>query len=103
MEKHLLITISIQELKDIIQDVVRSELERNQKTSIQAQPNKTEYLSRNQVAKILGISLPTLGKYIKDGLIPASRLSKRVLIERKDLENSLTKIRTIKYSRAISM
>jgi len=42
----------------------------------------TEILDRRQVAELLKISLPTLLKRTQDGVIPCTRIGRRVLFER---------------------
>ena len=51
--------------------------------------------SRQQTAKILGIALSTLSEKTKSGEITASRFGNRVLYSDADIQNSLTKIRTV--------
>jgi hypothetical protein len=99
MEKHLLITFSIQEFKDLIHDAVSSEMKANKRITVLSEACKTEYLTRNQVSKMLGVCPKTLSTWITKGLIPASRLAGKIYIERKDVEESLVKIRTIKHAR----
>lgn len=101
MERNIIITISIQELRDLIHEAVRSELKAHQ-TEIKSNTHKPEYLSRNQVAQMLGVCAPTLSAYIKRGLIPASRVSGKILLNRKEVEDALIKIRTIKHQRRLA-
>lgn len=53
------------------------------------------YFSRQETAKILGIALSTLHDKTKTGEITASRLGGRVLYSDADIQNALTKIRTV--------
>ena len=53
------------------------------------------YHSRGETAKILGIALSNLAEKTKDGTITASRLGGRVLYSDLDIQNALTKIRTV--------
>ena len=68
----------------------------------QAQKPKTEvkYLTRNETAKLLGITLPTLHLWTKSGLIQGTRIGTRVRYRLADVENSLKDIQSIKYSHA---
>jgi excisionase family DNA binding protein len=43
-------------------------------------------LSRKQSAAYLGISLPTIGRHIKHGLIPYRRIGKFIRIAQSDLD-----------------
>ncbi|TSJ40221.1 helix-turn-helix domain-containing protein [Mucilaginibacter corticis] len=50
-------------------------------------------LTRQETAKLLSISLPTLHDYTKRGLIKAHRLGSKVRYKREDLEIALKHIR----------
>lgn len=54
---------------------------------------KEKYLTRKEVAKILRISLPTLGIYIQNGKIPAYRFGGRVLFKSTDVEKVLKQVK----------
>ena len=56
---------------------------------------KPRFHSRAETAKILGIALSNLAEKTKDGTITASRLGGRVLYSDLDIQNALTKIRTV--------
>lgn len=51
--------------------------------------NKDELLTRKQVSKLIGVSLPTLRSYVKRGLIIEKRVGARVLYSKKELLASL--------------
>ena len=46
----------------------------------------SETLDRRQVAELLKISLPTLLKRTQDGVIPCTRIGRRVLFERAQID-----------------
>lgn len=50
---------------------------------------RTETLSRSETAALLKISLPTLLKRVNDGTIPSTRIGRRVLFERSQIEAML--------------
>ena len=58
-------------------------------------------LTRKEVAKILGISLPTLSTWTKNGTIKALRINGTTAVRyrQKDVDNVLKNIESIKYSR----
>ena len=56
---------------------------------------KPRYHSRQETAQILSIALSTLHDKTKSGDISASRLGGRVLYSDADIQNALTKIRTV--------
>ena len=49
-----------------------------------------EYLTRNETAKLLSITLSTLHSWTKQGKIPALHLGGRVYYKRHDIENAFT-------------
>ena len=52
----------------------------------------TEYLTRQEVARLLSISLVTLYNWTKSNIITAYRIGNLVRYKRQDIENCLTKI-----------
>jgi excisionase family DNA binding protein len=87
---------SEEELTAIIQAAVRSVL-KEELTSMQPARQvsiKDDYLSRKQVSEMLGISLPTLGDYVKTGKLKAYRIGRRVRFKRSEVESALTIIQT---------
>ena len=62
--------------------------------------NKTEYLTRKEVAALLRISIPTLHEFIKTGKLKAYRIGGRVLFNKAEIEGSLEEIESLKYKRS---
>ena len=56
---------------------------------------KPRYHSRQETAQILGVALSTLSEKTRNGVITASRLGGRILYSDADIQNALTKIRTV--------
>ncbi|MFJ1474636.1 helix-turn-helix domain-containing protein [Capnocytophaga cynodegmi] len=84
-----------EEIKNIVLEV----LQENRGEGIQ-QSQETfsdEYLTRKQVAEKLKISLPTLNKYTKAGILKGYRIGGRVLYKRSEVEQSLREISSNKY------
>ncbi len=57
-------------------------------------------MSRVEVAKMLKISLPTLNEYTKFGWLTSYKIAKRVLYRSDEVEASIHKCKSNKYSRA---
>lgn len=55
-------------------------------------PKKTSYLTRQEAAELLHLTLPTLHTYTQSGLITAKRIGTRVLYSETDLQNALQNI-----------
>ncbi len=71
-----------------VQQVVKDELA----TLIQ-RPDQSQFLTRQETAQLLSISLPTLHDYTKRGIIIANRLGSKVRYRRNDVESALIKIK----------
>lgn len=86
----------IEALPDI-QNALSKEMLKN---APQKSDSKTEFITRTQAAKLLGISLVTLDKWAyKQGIIPFLRISSRVRLRRSDVEACLSKVKVWKHSR----
>jgi len=82
-------TISVLELKTIIAESVRVELEKinfNQK-------EKIEIHTREEVSKLLDVSLVTLSTWTKSGKIKAHRIGNRVYYKKLDIEEAMKEIK----------
>jgi len=90
-----LITLSVDELEKIIKKSVSEVL----KTPLlQKQSEEETFLTREETAKKLHISLGTLDSYTKLRLIKAEKLGNRVLYRTSDIDEALSeKISLIKY------
>ena len=53
----------------------------------------TQYLSRKEVAEMLGIGLVTVSEWTKKGLLQSYKMGNRVFYKRNEVENSLTKVK----------
>ncbi|RYZ25645.1 MAG: DNA-binding protein [Chitinophagaceae bacterium] len=57
-------------------------------------PKETQLMSRKEAAKFLGISLPTLNEWSKNGLVIAHKVGVKVYYKKAELEQSLKQMRT---------
>jgi excisionase family DNA binding protein len=60
---------------------------------------KTEYLTRQETAQLLGVTLPTLHEWTKNGTIQGTRIGTRVRYRLADVEASLKDIQNVKSKR----
>jgi len=96
MESQPLFTLSIHEAKSFIKDWVNQCLQENKpETPVN---NLPKYYSRKEVAKMLGLSLPTLDSYTSQGLIKSGRIGNRILYSEEDIQNALDN-GPVKYAR----
>ncbi len=61
---------------------------------------KLENLTVKEAAPLLKVSEQSVIKYIKNGLIPATKPGRSFLIKRADLEAALTEYKSLKYKRS---
>ena len=54
------------------------------------------YITRKETAEMLRVTLPTLHKYTVAGLIPAYRMGRKIRFKRHEVQQALTKIKTVK-------
>ncbi len=83
----------MEQLKSEISETVKREMQ-TFFSLIQPQKEQTEYLTRKEAAKLLGITLPTLHEWTKTGLVQGYRIASRVRYKRSELETSLIQIKT---------
>jgi excisionase family DNA binding protein len=89
--------LTINDLTKIIEDsqqkLISEMFEKSQKSG------NDEFITRKAAAQILGISIPTLSKYIREGLIPAAHINGRYRLRKADVINSLTEVKHKLYTR----
>lgn len=96
MQNLIFSQIPIDEIKNIIAETVRNEMQRN---SISEPQIEKEYITRKETCEILGISLPTLNEWTKQGIIPGYRIASRIRYKKNEILKSLHQINTLKYRR----
>lgn len=92
----LLHNITPEELREMIMVELKKEINT---ILINPNANKPDYYSCQQVAKMLGITTQTVYGYIKKGILPATRIQRKIQIKRIDLENVLEEVKSLKYRR----
>lgn len=104
MGRILLQDISESELKILLQQIIRetivAELKNILPQLIRPPINESNsYLTRQEVCKLLKISLPTLNTYTKDGLIKAKRLGQTIRYLEKEVHAAFEEVRNQKYKK----
>ena len=74
----------LQSVGEIISDALRHEIAAQIAVALDRRPSET--LDRRTVAELLKISLPTLLRRTADGSIPCTRIGRRVLFERSQID-----------------
>ena len=83
-------------LNPFIDIIVERVSERVLSATIQKEP---KFYSRKETARILNITLPTLARLTKDGLITAKRVGNRILYEADAIDAAVMENRALKYKR----
>jgi len=96
MENLILSQIPIIELQKFISDTIRAEMQKN---SISEPKPQTEFITRNECSQILGVSLPTLNEWTKQGLVIGYRIGTRVRYKKGEILDAVKQIQTLKYRR----
>lgn len=63
-------------------------------------PREPKFYSRKETAQLLHVTLPTLARLTKDGLITAKKVGKRILYETGAIDEAVKENRMFKYKRA---
>jgi len=99
MENIIFTQIPINEFRNVLSETVRVELERLNIKGSTPQPDETDYITRQETARILGVSLPTLNDWTKRGVIIGYRIATRVRYKKSEILDSLKEVQTLKYRR----
>lgn len=94
-ENKRLIDLTKSELIELISETFSNELRKmNDAIKFNTHPNKSEndLLNREETSKLLKISLTTLWKHSKSGLLPCKKLGNKVFYFRQDVYNLLNKV-----------
>lgn len=93
MNTTMLHGISPDELTEKILNGVKLEMEKFKK-EIES-PEKTEFLSRQETATFLKISLFCVHDWVKKGILKPYKMGNKTFFERKEIENKLFKSNTL--------
>lgn len=89
MQKNIFISLSIDELKQVIIDSIQ------EIHPLQNSVSESDFMNQKQAAKYLGVSEPTIIKYKKEGKIPFEQLpgSTKVRFYKSELRSVLSRNR----------
>lgn len=97
MTQIILNGINLHELLDQVGQIIESKLKQ-----IQFPDNKlkdAEFITRQEVAKLLKITLPTLHEWTKLGWLQSYKLGNRVLYKKQEVEQALHKVGSFKFKK----
>lgn len=88
MQHNITISLSLDELKSIVEDSVKNAISTlpHQKSIL---PTKSKLLSKKDLAEKLGISIATVNRRMVDGSFPFSKIEGRVLFNEVDIDKVL--------------
>ena len=88
MNEKLIVTLNVDDLKNIIDECVANAISKNQ------MPKEEDTLiKRKDVAELFGISYVTLNEWMHQGKIPYYRINSRIFFKKKEVFESLTTIK----------
>jgi excisionase family DNA binding protein len=90
----LIQNVTPEELSESIRTIIREEF-----SLLNPKETAPRYLSRQEVATLLKLSLPTLNEYTRTGIIKGSRIGSRVLYAEADVKEAVRDIPALKYRR----
>jgi hypothetical protein len=85
MEKRLIVTLDIEELKRIIEDCIKDANTAQEQDKIE----EDTLLKRTEVAKLFGVSLVTLNQWRKEGIIKRHKIKSRVFFKKSEVMQAL--------------
>ena len=88
-----ILNVTRQELVDIIKEGVKLELNRqrsigNPLNRLSITGEDTEYLTRNEVSKVLNVTVQTLNNWRREGVLVPLKIGGRVLYRKEDVYNN---------------
>jgi hypothetical protein len=96
MKSILINEISIEELLIKIGELIDVKLKQHQHPIAHV---RSTYLTRQEVRTLLKISLPSLSKYTKEGLLQSYKIENRVLYKTDEVELAIQKLATYQHKK----
>ena len=84
----VLTQVPLSDLLERIRELIREEIQE----AAASNSNEPGYLTKSQVAELLGVRLLTITTWVKQGRLKAYRVGRRVYFKQQDVEQALKKI-----------
>ncbi len=97
-ENIILSSIPMDQLELVISEAIQREF---LKLTNQPQPDRTEFITRQETAQILNVSLVTLNEWTKNGTLQGYRIGSRIRYKKNEVLSSFEKVQQLKFRRAI--
>lgn len=85
-----ILEVLIEEIATRVANAVTEKIEKKREINIKGDlliPINEVYISRNEAAKALNVSLPTIAKFMQQGKVKYKRIGRKVLFKKEDLYN----------------
>ena len=89
IDKIVLISMSIDELKEIIGEVVEEKLREFSSNLSRKTPPEKEFLTRQEVCQMLQVNSVTLWRYTREGCLKQHRVGRRVFFLAEEVREAL--------------
>jgi len=96
MDNQILVSIPLNEFEVIQKNWIREVLGENKPNT---PPPDEKYLTRQETAKILQVTLPTLSSWVESKIIRAYRINTRIRFKKSDIDAALQEV--VKYKRRV--
>jgi hypothetical protein len=83
-----IIQVTPEELLQLFNEALDSKIDKI--LNLQKQAPKTEYLSKKETSKLIGVSIGTLDNWSKNGILEPMRIGNRVLYTKQSIDNKLS-------------
>lgn len=91
IDKVVLLSIPIEELKEIIGQVVEEKLREFSSNLTNKQPPEKEFLTRQEVCQMLQVNSVTLWRYAREGRLKQHRVGRKVFFLAEEVKEALIK------------
>ncbi|WP_111684376.1 helix-turn-helix domain-containing protein [Winogradskyella tangerina] len=71
----------------------------NETLSLLVDKENSEKISPEMAAEELDVTTQTIYSYIRKGILPASKVGRKLLIKRSDISQALKEVKSLKYHR----
>ncbi len=88
-------------LNELLEKIGQLIDERVGKPQQSTEQNQSKFISRQEVASLLKISLPTLNEWTKEGRLIAYKMGNRVLYKSDEVEQAFCKVTAYKYKKGV--
>ena len=86
--------ITAHELESIIENAVQRAIPKQSE-----KPEQPRFITRQEAAQLLGVSLVTIDKWSKEGHLKKFRIGGRIRFKAEEVQKALSEVKDLKYKR----